>query len=568
MQAARSSVGSLARRSVPVALSFFVSLSGAFADPPSDGTVVTFRALLDDLGDPNSVARLPSPTYRQMQASSYNRASTKRGEPNWFADSDGGGFLRTEERGGRTEWVAMEYGGPGCLTRLWAPAFYNDLNVHDVPTVRIYLDGSETPTIEERWIPLLTNIASEGRRFIVPAPFASFTARAGDLYLPIPFARSCKVTFDRPPFYNIINWRAYEPGTKVECFTPTLLTEAAEAIKRAGERLTHSNSTAVSPLKSDSLDVNRAEQGLKGAPMVVRELHVLVDPAEIAARPSLLRSILLTIRFDDETTVSCPLGDFFGCPNALNPFETAARSVRADGVLTCRWPMPFRENATFRLEELTGENVRMELRLESDFAVWDERSMHFSAMWRPDVVLRGNEFRDLTLVDIRGQGVFVGDQLTVLNPTDGWWGEGDEKIYVDGSYERGFPDHFGTGTEDYYGWAGGVNPTWADLFSHPFLANIAVGSHAGAKTPGGTTRGFNICTRQRALDAIPFASRLVVHMEASPGVDQRGANDLLGYSTVAFWYARPGATANRLDEALLTEAVLRPIMSLPMTTSP
>ena len=39
---------------------------------------------------------------------------------------------------------------------------------------------------------------------------------------------------------------------------------------------------------------------------------------------------------------------------------------------------------------------------------------------------------DYNLVKIEGTGVYVGDQFTVLNPEQGWWGEGDEKVYVDG----------------------------------------------------------------------------------------------------------------------------------------
>ena len=169
-------------------------------------------------------------------------------------------------------------------------------------------------------------------------------------------------------------------------------------------------------------------------------------------------------------------------------------------------------------------------------------------------MLPGHRFVDWNFVEVRGQGVLVGDAMTALNPTDGWWGEGDEKIYVDGAYDAGFPDHFGTGTEDYYGWAGGVNPTREDVFSVPLLANACVGS-----TERDSPRGFNVCTRIRSLDAIPFRERLVFDMEASPGVDQRRPSDLLGYSAVSFWYARPGAACNRPPAP---EAAARPLMSL------
>ena len=46
----------------------------------------------------------------------------------------------------------------------------------------------------------------------------------------------------------------------------------------------------------------------------------------------------------------------------------------------------------------------------------------------------------------------VGDTLALHNGAAAWWGEGDEKIFVDGET---FPSHFGTGSEDYYGYSFG-----------------------------------------------------------------------------------------------------------------
>jgi len=216
--------------------------------------------------------------------------------------------------------------------------------------------------------------------------------------------------------------------------------------------------------------------------------------------------------------------------------------------------MPFHERAHIELANLGTLPAHAKLSVGTVGREWDARMMHFHASWRPDDVLAGNVFEDWNFIDIEGEGVFVGDQWTVLNLTDGWWGEGDEKIYVDDSVARGFPDHFGTGSEDYYGWAGGVNPTKADIFSQPFLANISVGS-----TEHDSTRGFNILARDRALDAIPFTKRFVFDMEASPGTDQRNAWNLLGYSSVVFWYAKPGAKSNRGADP---EAAKKPLISL------
>lgn len=545
-----------------------VATAAAAISLPAPAQDITFSSLLSEMSNPDALARFPD--FRQMQASSYNRESTARGRPGWFADSDGTGFIREETIGGRHEFVAMEHSGPGCLTRLWAPFFYYDFNDRVGPTVRIYLDGSETPAIEAAWIELLTSNDwpdSYGKppqrknTLRIPSPLARFTARAGDVYLPIPFAKSCKVTFDKPPFYNIINWRAYDEGTRVETFTREMIETQREAIAACAKAIDAPIPLSPSAVERARTDSRRqtAVSVLRG-PGVLRGFRVEIDPGVLRQFPHLLRDLVVILNFDGEQTAWCPLGDFFGSPNAINNFTTRYRAS-ADGVFTCNWSMPFQQSAIVTVERLSRGEFPMKVTTMVDGWTWDERSMHFHAAWRPDELHPGDQFTDINFIDIKGQGVLVGDQWSVLNPTRGWWGEGDEKIYVDAAYDHGFPDHFGTGTEDYYGWAGGVNPNASDVFSHPFLANIAVGSwsHGMRLAGAGDTRGFNICSRTRALDAVPFTSRLVFDMEASPGVDQRKATDFLGYSSVVFYYAKPGSSCNITPAP---DAAKKPIMSL------
>jgi hypothetical protein len=236
------------------------------------------------------------------------------------------------------------------------------------------------------------------------------------------------------------------------------------------------------------------------------------------------------------------VGDFFSSSNRLNNLETLTReSVADDGRFICRWIMPYETNGSVRLLNLGSAPLAADLTVRTDAWTWDARSMHFHANWRPDDVVPGTPFQDWNFIDIEGKGVFVGDSWTVLNLTTGWWGEGDEKIYVDDEYDVArFPAHFGTGTEDYYGWAGGVNPTRSDEFFNPWESNVQVGS-----TNSNSTQGFNINTRTRVLSAIPFDKRLVFDMEASAGTGQRNDWNLLMYSSAVFWYARPGASSNR-----------------------
>lgn len=489
---------------------------------------VTFEGLLEEMTDPRAIARLPAPPFRSLQASSYNRESTLRGAPGWFADSDGIGFLREEQLGGRKEWVLMEADGPGCLTRVWTPFFYLDFNERTGPNVRVWIDGAREPVLDE---PLIRLVRGEGS---IGAPFAAPTARAGDLYLPIPFARSCRITMDQRPFYFLVNYRSYDPGVEVESFSRALLAQGAPALARAAEVLT-SPAPALGPRQRAVIapGTGCALATVMGSGML-REFELVVP--DLVHHPELLRQLVLMGEFDRETTLWCPLGDFFSSPDALHPFRTLRREVDASGRLRCRWPMPFEGSALLALMNHSAEPLEIEYATVLEPFDWDQRALHFHAGWRPDEVVPGTPFRDWTFLDARGNGVYAGDSWTVLNPQKGtWWGEGDEKIYVDGAYELGFPTHFGTGSEDYYGWAGGEVPTRRDEFSHPFLANVRVGGLDG------TTLGYNINTRERGLDAIPFTTRLRFDMEASFGTDIRGPRDHLGYSVAVMYYARPGA---------------------------
>jgi hypothetical protein len=520
---------------------------------------LTLQALLKEMTDRDSVAIFPELEYKCLQASSYNRASVPpRGSEGWFADSDGTGFIRMEKNNGRREWVIMEHTGPGCITRMWTPYFYYDLNNNRGPKIRIYLDGAEKPAIEEYFIELLTRGEFKGapakkNELLVPRPFACYTARAGDLYLPIPYAKGCKITLDDKPFYNIINYRAYPEGTRVQTWTRKGFEDARPQIMKTAGMLSNPEDFRTgmeSTLARTLAPLEEAQLTLPAGNHAVRHLEMLLGPK---SNPQRLRSTVLRMKFDDEETLWVPAGDFFCSGNQVNPFNTWERAVDSSGRMVCRWIMPYRNSATITLCNLGPEPVEINLLVRTNPREWTEASMHFHAHWRIDAPVPGTPFQDWNFIDIQGKGVYVGDAWTILCSDTGWWGEGDEKIYVDHEYDEArFPGHFGTGSEDYYGWAGGEVPTGADRFSMPFLSNVRVGNPANP-------RGYNICTRSRALDAIPFHSRLCFDMEASFGVQMRNSWDLLHYSVVTFLYVLPGAVYNRLPQP---DWAAKPVMTV------
>ena len=402
----------------------------------------------------------------------------------------------------------------------------------------IYLDGEEEPSIRTNMIRLLT-----GESF-APPPFAVYTCRAGDLYLPISFGKSCKVSVEGDSFFYIINYRAYSPEVKVETFQPEFMERYQAVLAQTGKELTDPAPFTKGKKVSFSRLVNSRQTEAIPLPKGTSAIRHMTFKLSAENVPQALRSTVLEIVFDDKSTVWCPLGDFFGNVNAVDPYKTWEREVHPDGTMVCRWIMPYRKSGEIRIHNLSAFPVKLESEMVVSPWKWTDDTYYFHANWWTDEPYMANPVRDMTFVEVKGEGIHVGDNFVVLNPLPWWWGEGDEKIYVDDDFDRRFPSHFGTGTEDYYGWAGGVHPTREDEFSTPFLANIRVGGETrGFTGENPHTRGYNICTRSRSLDAIPFNKRFKLDMEAfnfSSGLDA-----ILQYALTSFWYGSMEAEHNR-----------------------
>lgn len=508
---------------------------------------VSMQSLLREMVDRKQLVEYPeSIPYKAMQASSYNRASVSPDQPGWFADSDGVFCIRTEKnRKGETEWVLMEDKGPGAITKIWAVCFYYGLDDATGANLKIYLDGEDEPTINCNFFEFV-----KGESFVKP-PFAMETRRAGNSYLPIPYAKSCKVTMDKKVFYNIISYRSYPQGTSVRTFSmdeynqsQILIDSVGHVLERGvyGDLASTKHTEAYSfhktlrPQEKETLLIRKKQQAIE-------QLVFQLDAEDF---DQALRSTVLKISFDGEQTVWTPLGDFFNIGVGLKTYQMWERAVQEDGTMICRWIMPYQHIAELEIENMGKQDIQMSVTAKVMPYTWNDRSMYFHSSWRMDDPTPGFPLFDYNLVNVKGKGIYVGDQFTVLNPEEGWWGEGDEKVYVD---EDTFPSLFGTGTEDYYGWAGGVVPNPEDEFYTPFLSNVRVAAP--------NSMGYNTCTRTRVLDAIPFNRQLDFNIESSGS--NRTSWFHLQYAVNTYWYAKPGASCNRKP---LPEMASRKIMTL------
>lgn len=493
--------------------------------------------------DRANLARLPQPAYTCRQASSWDRRATSPDKKEtWFANMDRSHFERVEEHDGRKEFVMMDADGPGAVVRFWATWHGPGGGEFSNGTLRVYLDGNATPAIEGPTADLIDGGALTGPPLSEGvSPQTSYRYRGHNLYLPIPYAKHCKITYSAKvlvdaggykgdALYYQINYRTYDKGTNVKSFAMDQLKENREAIDRAQHQLLkpEASSGGQSTKLDGKLAAGESREMTIDGPAAIGALTINLDAEDLEQA---LRSTVLEMNCDGERTVWCPVGAFFGLGYKFEPYKTWYTHVSENGDMTCYWIMPFEKSCRITVHNVGEKPVAVKAEAKSNKWQWDERSMHFHSTWHQltDVRTQTNKGAeagafDVNYVTVKGRGVYVGDTLTVFNGHPSWWGEGDEKVFVDG---ESFPSHFGTGTEDYYGYAWS-NP---NSFASPF--------HAQPYGQGANHIDMAVNSRYRALDAIPFTKSIKFDMEL-----WHSHATTVDYAPATFFYAAPGATVS------------------------
>ena len=240
----------------------------------------------------------------------------------------------------------------------------------------------------------------------------------------------------------------------------------------------------------------------------------------IAAEPFYGRKIVLRIYWDGEKSpsVEAPIGDFFGVGHGLNRnFVSLPITCSSEGrARNCYWYMPFRKSCRITVE---NEGTRA---VDAFYYYVDYRELtalpadtpYFHAQYRQD--FPPDKDRNYLLLAAEGAGHFVGSNLSVLQRSLGWWGEGDDMIRVDGENR---PSLHGTGSEDYYSDAWGMRESQSPFYGCPLQEEDF---QAGSKA---TVYRFHI------PDPVPFTKSIQVSIEHGHANDRR---DHL--SSVAYWY--------------------------------
>ncbi len=497
---------------------------------------VSIDSLLKEMVDRDGLAKFPQNNFKLKQASSYSRKSIAPDEEGWFDNVDASQYVRTDTIGGRIEHVLMDVDGPGAIVRFWSTWHAQQFSMG---TIRFYFDNSSVPQIEGQ----IDEIVSSNKHVGEPLSQTTspFLENGGwfsghNLYFPLPYAKHCKVTYQKADesindvLYYQINYRQYELGTLVDTYHREDWESGkyTEAVSNVSTQLTQHPISTDEYKKASMSGTIQSGKSLTTSIEGNRAIKKMVIKLQAKNMEQALRSTVVTIEFDGQQTVWVPTGDLFGTGYKISPCQTWLNSVNEDGELALFFPMPFKKSAKVTIHNFGKEDVELvKLEMHHEAWEWDENSLYFHASWRNYPDIETAEKQDVNYVTISGKGKYVGDVLTLFNDSYDWWGEGDEKIYVDG---ESFPSNFGTGTEDYYGYA------WCSVvdFSSPFLAQP---TGDGNRSPG-----LTVNSRWRSLDGIPFNKSLKFDMEI-----WHWGKIQMDYAPTTFWYGTKDARAEVME---------------------
>ncbi len=310
-------------------------------------------------------------------------------------------------------------------------------------------------------------------------------------------------------------------------FDPAALTRVQEGDARRSTSNNpdpDSNDDSLRPIAGETVVIADLE-----GPGVVTHIWLTVAANEYGW-PRLLR---LRAYYDDNPipAIDAPVGDFFGVGHG---FERSINSVMVRNSSSGRsrnsyWQMPFQKRMRITI---TNEGRR---RVSNLYYHVDWKKMpalppdtlYFHARYRQALPTAAG--KPYEIFSATGQGHYVGTVLNIVQNEAGWFGEGDEKFYVDGSTT---PAIEGTGTEDYFNDAWSFRTADALYTGVPIAEGTGVGARLGAY-------------RWHVVDPVPFRTSLRFDIEhagwtykADGSVRSAFEERADLFSSVAFWYQR------------------------------
>jgi hypothetical protein len=268
--------------------------------------------------------------------------------------------------------------------------------------------------------------------------------------------------------------------------------------------------------------------------------HLWMTLMELPGHDTMIRDMVLRIYWEGSAipSVEVPVGDFFGLGHGLpaqfyakHKFTVSSAPTtvgESERALNCYWPMPFHRAAKIEIHNNGPRTLRL-LYFHVDYELGPQPadSALFHAAFRQELNMPGQvntpEYVNLDgkdnflMLETEGRGHYVGCFFYVDTDEGGWWGEGDDMIFID---HDPMPTIYGTGSEDYFNNAWGFrNP-----FSFPYY-----GAPLLAKRPDGGE--FTTLYRFHLPDPVLFETHIRVTMEKWWETTLHNC-----FTCVVFWY--------------------------------
>jgi hypothetical protein len=256
----------------------------------------------------------------------------------------------------------------------------------------------------------------------------------------------------------------------------------------------------------------------------------------IAAQSAMhLKEMVLRAYWDGNAkpSVEAPIGDFFGLNlGSYQIYESQYLACSPGRSLNCYFVMPYKSARLTVTNEGKGNVGALYSNIDYQIAPLPPDALYFHAQYRqaaPCVPTTGQNAKinedgkyNYVYAETRGAGHLMGVTLGVLQNADGWWGEGDEMIFIDDDSK---PVITGTGSEDYFlgswdfGGRDGAIPFAHRMYGAPLIQAAE------------RTGGRYCCYRWHGDNPVTF-TRYMKHTMEHGHANDRGDN----FFSVCYWY--------------------------------
>ena len=435
----------------------------------------------------------------------------------------------------KDEWVIFEHIGAGCILNFVQHRFVKSTDV----TFRFYFDGESKPRFEIKPIefgekyPFLEPLASKYIARGVKAQIVPYdnTIRVVRSFVPMPYAKSCKITSSRSlkgccipdGGWGHVIYHKYSIDYKTETFNPNNpdYLDLINSWTQVGK----------TPIKGDDCfssftlkpDEKRTVFSDNSAGLITA---IKLRTSDFSTDH--LKHLIVHAKWDNHETddVNTNFGCLFSNEQGSNKTNYLLAGLDAAGEYYCFYPMPYKRRAEISIENTGNSSVTFELAAISHTTeynkLYEENKFGYfsTSKYYTRKCTHGS---DSIIADIHGSGHVVNALITGYAISEGANCEGDVRIHIDNIRT---PRIESDGSESYacYGWG----------FEAPHQCNPSSGYDGKISSQYIFDAYQPECwsmTRNLTGDYYPFKSRLRF------GIESFGNNDHdMEHSGMLFYY--------------------------------